>query len=155
MVLRIGSDRISIVRAFVEELKDSVPHSSADNDQTLEYVLQGYGWFTMRTDDDVYIQVGIPDQSVLVAVEYALTRGLKDDILQDIARETGVRSYHAIEDGVVSTGLGIVGFRNLEMFPANGPVLTFDRFVVEYLFRVHKAGELVRDWRERLEIVDE
>jgi hypothetical protein len=146
----ISESRKAYVRAFAAELQGLAAAGHADSAQTLEYALMGYGWYSLRTEDGIYIQIGIPETRVVVSVEYTLTRGLADAALERIARDTGVETYHQFEDGVVSEGPGTLGFPSVEIFPDDSPVLTVDGFIQDRLFKVSMAGEAVRKEQGKL-----
>ncbi len=144
MTLELSEQRIQHIKTFVAEMKDMLPLDIADNDLTLDYAMRGLGWYTARTDLGIYIMIGIPGQRVRVGVEYTMTVGVPDPELQRIAQRHGVLIYHVMEDGVLVGGPTIIGLRGVEMFPYNGPALTFDAFVETYLFKVSRAAQEVR-----------
>ncbi len=138
------------VTGFVAELLGMVAAGHADSARTLEYALLGYGRYTLRTEDHVYIQVGIPRDRIGVAVEYTRTDGLAEDVLQGIATAMGVHVYQSLEDGVGGLGPRTLGFPSVDMFTQDAPPLTVDRFIQDYLFKVSRAAEAVRHEQKRL-----
>ena len=149
-MVQISEQRFFHVKTFVNDMLDMLPLSHVDNDLTLEHAMRGLGWYTARTDHGVYILLGMPGQRVRLNLEYTLTAGVPYDQLARIATSQEVQVYRVMEDGFVPNGPAIMGLRNIEMFPFNGPPLTFEKFVEGYLFRVLKAAEAVHEYKSRL-----